>query len=38
MGGWIPLLSAGRERHAVESTVWIELVWCRVRFRWEATR
>jgi hypothetical protein len=38
IGGLIPLVKAGRDRHAVENTWWIEITWLRVLLRAEATR
>jgi hypothetical protein len=38
IGGLIPAVRVDRQRHAVETTIWIEITWLRTVFRWEATR
>lgn len=38
IGGLIPYLRAGRDRHAVESTWWLEVTWLRARLRIEVVR
>lgn len=38
IGGAIPLIRAGRERHVVETTWWADITWLRTRLRIEVTR
>jgi hypothetical protein len=38
VGGPIPLIQAGRDRHMTESTWWVQITWLRVRVRMEVTR
>lgn len=38
IGGLVPLIKAGRDRHTVESTWWLEILWFRVRLRIEVVR
>lgn len=36
VGGAIPLVRAGRDRHTVETTWWVEVTWLRCQVRVEA--
>jgi hypothetical protein len=38
VGGLVPLIQGGRDRHAVETTWWVEITWLRTRLRWEICR
>jgi hypothetical protein len=37
MGGLIPYVRAGRDRHTVETTWWVDVTWLRSRLRVEAS-
>jgi hypothetical protein len=38
MGGLVPLVRVGRDRHAVESTWWVDVTWLRTVVRVEVVR
>jgi hypothetical protein len=35
MGGLIPMVRAGRDRHTVQTTWWVEVTWLRCQIRVE---
>lgn len=38
IGGLVPLVKAGRDRHTVENTWWLEVTWLRVQLRIQVVR